>query len=136
MDEAVLREDLADRIAQLREATERLREVLAERPDSHGIVRDSAIKRFEMCMELAWKTLQQFLALENNVQCASPRKCFQAAFKAEVISDDPFLIEMLDMRNLAAHTYKEALAQQLYAKLPSALERFDMLLGHLSATEA
>ncbi|HVB20300.1 MAG TPA: HI0074 family nucleotidyltransferase substrate-binding subunit [Candidatus Paceibacterota bacterium] len=135
MEEGIVKEDFADRIAQLRDARDRLREALAEPADPHGFIRDSAIKRFEMCIELAWKTLQQFLLIEEKVECASPRKCLQAAFKAEVIPDDPFLLEMLDMRNLAAHTYKEALAQELYAKLPDALKRFDMLLERMSVSE-
>ena len=47
------------RIESFRAAEERLEEALSL-PKS-PVVRDSAIKRFELCFELSWKVVQSFL---------------------------------------------------------------------------
>ena len=79
--------------------------------------RDSAIKRFEMTVELAWKTLQKALA-EERIVCRSPRGCFEEAFKLGLVQDDPIWLDMLDTRNLTVHTYDEKYAKTVYKKLP------------------
>ena len=46
-------------IEQLNQAIKRLEEVLAVPKTT--IVRDSAIKRFELTLDLSWKTIKKFL---------------------------------------------------------------------------
>ena len=41
------------------------------------IIRDSAIKRFEICFDLAWKSIKLY-ARNEGIECNSPRKCFKA----------------------------------------------------------
>jgi nucleotidyltransferase substrate binding protein (TIGR01987 family) len=114
-----LRADLAAAVARLEEA-------LALPKD--GIVRDSAIQRFEISFELCWKLLKAHLEDEHNVYCTSPRTCFRAAFKNGVIEDDPFWIELTALRNYTVHTYNEQLADHVYARLPDAARRFRVVL--------
>ena len=109
-----------------------MREVLAEPLDDMGYVRDSAIKRFELCADLSWKCVQHCLEERYNFMCASPRTCFLEAFKAEVLPDDPFYLEILTMRNLATHSYNQKLADRIYQQLPDALHHFDSLASSLS----
>ena len=45
-----------------------------------GIVRDSAILRFELAYEAEWKCVQAFLR-EEGVEAASPRQAFAGAFR-------------------------------------------------------
>jgi hypothetical protein len=45
-----------------------------------GIVRDSAILRFELAYEAGWKCVQAFLRGEG-VEAASPRQAFAGAFR-------------------------------------------------------
>lgn len=92
------------------------------------IVRDSAIQRFEICFELCWKLLKAHLEIEHNVQCTSPRTCFRAAFKNDVLEDDPFWIDLTVLRNYTVHTYSESLADYVYARLPEAARRFRQVL--------
>jgi nucleotidyltransferase substrate binding protein (TIGR01987 family) len=113
-------------------AAERLREALDATPDEHGFVRDSAIQRFEFCTELAWKTLKTHLLLKSGIECRSPKGCVREAFSVGIIEeDDAFWLEMIDMRNDAAHTYDENRAQALFERLPGALTRFESLLAKL-----
>ncbi len=107
-------------------AVKRLKEVL-EQPKNE-FIRDSAIQRFEFCFDLAWKTLKAYLEEKHNVQCVSPKTCFREAYNKEVITDyDTFWLELADKRNLTVHTYKEDLAEEVYAILPKALEKFKEL---------
>lgn len=104
------------------EALNRFEEILKE-PKS-DIVRDSAIKRFEITFDLAWKTMKAFLEEEHNIACLSPKTCFREAFRAGLIEYNEEWLKLADDRNYTAHTYREALAEKIYQKLPQALAMF------------
>jgi nucleotidyltransferase substrate binding protein (TIGR01987 family) len=78
--------------------------------------RDSALKRFEFTVELAWKCVQRFLR-EQEIICRSPKECLKEAFKFGLIEDDPKWIEMMEDRNLIVHTYDEKTAEDVYTRL-------------------
>ncbi len=82
--------------------------------------RDSAIKRFEFTVELAWKCAQKFLR-EQKIICRSPKECLKEAFKLDLIKDDSKWIDMLEDRNLTAHTYDEKTAEKVCNRLPNYL---------------
>lgn len=103
---------------------QRLREILDKEKTVAN--RDSAIKRFEFTVELAWKCIQKFLR-EEEIICRSPKECFKEAFKFGLIEDDPQWIAMLEDRNLTVHTYDEETAEDVYNRLPGYLKYFDSL---------
>lgn len=107
----------------------RLDEVLEQ--EKNDITRDSAIKRFEICFDLCWKTIKVFLEEENNVICVSPKKCFREAHKQGLIDYDNFWIELADARNRTAHIYSEKMAENVFVILPKALEYFKKLLENI-----
>lgn len=80
------------------------------------IVRDSAIKRFELCFDLAWKCIKSY-ARREGIECNSPRSCLKVAFQLNLISYDENWLKMLDDRNLAVHIYREEYAEKLYSRL-------------------
>ena len=97
-----------------KKSLQRLEEILkAEKTVAN---RDSAIKRFEFTVELAWKSIQKFLRGEEII-CRSPKECLKEAFKFGLVEDDPKWIEMLEDRNLTAHTYNEKTAEDVYNRL-------------------
>ncbi len=104
----------------------RFEEVLREAKTD--IIRDSAIKRFELTFDLAWKTLKAFLEDYHNITCASPRNCFREAFRVGLIEYDEYWIQLTSVRNYTVHTYQEAFAEEVYAKLPETLSAFKKLL--------
>ena len=59
-----------------RHSVERLQEILREPKTVAN--RDSAIKRFELTFELAWKSIQAFMKHEG-LLCRSPRVCLWTA---------------------------------------------------------
>ncbi|MBU2454395.1 MAG: nucleotidyltransferase substrate binding protein [Proteobacteria bacterium] len=68
--------------------------------------KEGMIQRFEYTFELAWKTLKDFLEAQN-VDAAYPRQVIKKAFEYEIIEDGETWLEMLEQRNLMAHTYSE-----------------------------
>lgn len=107
-------------------ALERLKEVL-EIPEPDDIVRDSAIKRFEIVFDLGWKCAKAFLEQYMNVSCSSPRGCFRELFRQGLIEHEDFWIEVADTRNYTAHTYSELLANTIFLQLPEAQQHFQGL---------
>ena len=114
---------------QFQQAISRLEEALKE-PKS-GIVRDSAIQRFEFTLDLSWKTAKTFLQEKKGLVCVSPKECFREAYKQGLIEYDDQWLALVDMRNETVHTYNEEVAEKIYNELPRALELFNKLLAVL-----
>tara|TARA_R110002050_G_scaffold176775_1_gene309746 strand:- start:6570 stop:7016 length:447 start_codon:yes stop_codon:yes gene_type:complete len=68
------------------------------------------VKSFEFTFELAWKTLKDYLTYME-VEVKFPREVLKSAFKYELIDDGDIWMDMLQKRNLMAHTYDETNAQ-------------------------
>ena len=114
---------------QFEEAVARFREVLAV--PKTDIVRDSAIQRFEFTIDLAWKTVKAFLEEEKGLRCASPKECFREAYRQGLIEYSDAWLHFVDMRNETVHTYKQQIAEQIYAELPNVLAHAEKLLSAL-----
>ena len=92
------------------------------------VVRDSAIQRFEFTLDLGWKALKAFLEEKKGIVCNSPKECFREAYRQGIIEYDEAWLKLVEMRNETVHTYKEEVADKLYAELPDALAHFKKLL--------
>lgn len=99
---------------ELKRAIRRLREAL-DLPKS-DIIRDSVIQRFEFTVELSWKALQRYLKGSGISESLTPKNTFREAAKLGVVSDPEAWIRFIDARNLSSHTYKESLAEEVYAR--------------------
>jgi len=95
------------------------------------IVRDAAIKRYEICYELAWKSIQEALRNEGLEICKSPKNCFKQAFKQGWIEDEEICADMIQNRNLTTHTYNEDLAEEIYNNLEKYVALFESLLSKI-----
>jgi len=71
------------------------------------------IKAFEYTYELAWNTLKDYLEYQGIVNMAGSRDVIREAFKAGLISDGEKWMEMLQSRNLTAHSYNEDTADEI-----------------------
>lgn len=69
------------------------------------------IKAYEFSFELSWKTLKDLLAW-NGVDARLPREVLKQAFATGLLQDGQLWIDMLEQRNLMAHTYDQAKALQ------------------------
>ena len=69
------------------------------------------IKAYEFSFELSWKTLKDLLAW-NGVDARLPREVLKQAFATGLLQDGQLWIDMLEQRNLMAHTDDQAKALQ------------------------
>lgn len=111
---------------QFQSAIQRLQEVLAI--PMNQIVRDSAILRFEIALDLSWKVLKNYLEAVHGIMCASPKVCYREAFKVGILEYEDKWLTLVDLRNMTMHTYNEQIAENIYRELPSALQLFQALL--------
>ena len=68
--------------------------------------KEGLIQRFEYTFELAWKTLKDYLEAQE-VTAKFPREVIKVAFHYDLIQDGEVWMDMLEKRNLLAHTYDE-----------------------------
>lgn len=125
---------LEEQVNQLQRAVLRIGEVLelVEERELYEIVRDSAIKRFEMAFDLAWKTIKTYLKEKEGLSCNSPRSCLKEAFTQGLIEHDEGWLTLIDLRNEAVHTYNEDFAEKVYDQLPEALRLLKGLLKNIN----
>ncbi len=71
------------------------------------------IQIFEFTFELAWKTVKDFLE-EKEVIVKFPRDTIKEGFMYEIIKDGDLWMDMLQKRNLMAHTYNQHNAALAY----------------------
>lgn len=79
--------------------------------------KEGMIQRFEFSLELAWKTLKDYLEHEGQVIVpVTPRHVIKEAFAARILKDGQTWIAMIDHRNLLSHTYDSgAFEKAVYA---------------------
>lgn len=75
-----------------------------------SMLRDSVIQRFEIAIELFWKTLRAMLALPPD---SGSRKALQEAYRLGWIDDEKTWLALISERNLTSHEYDEAKAIRL-----------------------
>lgn len=100
-----------------------------------ALEREGTIQRFEVAVELAWKTLKDYLEYEGqSLQPVTPCNVIKEAFKAGLLNEAQVWIDMLDHRNLLAHTYDAAhVDQAVIAIRDRYLAAFDALHAWLTA---
>ena len=97
------------------------------------IIRDAAIQRFEFTYELLWKTLKAFLEEYHGIRVNSPRQTFKEAYRIELISNEEVFLDMLEARNLLAHTYSETESIAIYQKFPAYLPVISAAISQLDS---
>lgn len=84
-----------------------LREALAHGPAAlNQLEKEGVVQRFEYTLELAWKTVKDYLEGSGIVLTSvTPRQVIKDAFAAKILADGQTWIAMIDHRNLLSHTY-------------------------------
>lgn len=71
------------------------------------------IQFFEICFELSWNMLKDYLEDQGFIDVKSPRSALKKAFEIGLITEGHQWMELLQDRNLSAHTYDEQKATEL-----------------------
>ncbi len=88
---------------------------LQQDPDNNLIFM-AVIKAYEFTFELSWKTLKDFLAY-NGIDAKLPREVLKQAFATGLVRDGQLWIDMLEQRNLMAHTDDDTRAKQAVQRI-------------------
>ncbi|SMB85817.1 nucleotidyltransferase substrate binding protein, HI0074 family [Desulfonispora thiosulfatigenes DSM 11270] len=95
------------RFQNFQKAYNQFNSAIADFENLSTLEKEGLIQRFEYTFELAWKTLKDYLESEG-VPANFPREVIKAAFHYELIQNGAVWMDMLEKRNLMAHTYNEA----------------------------
>ncbi len=76
-------------------------------PKDRELVAEGTIHRFEMTIELFWKTLQRAIRFEGT-KVNSPRESVKEAFRLGWLHDEKAWLDMVDSRNNTSHEYLDA----------------------------
>lgn len=116
-------------LGNLDKAVNRLQEVALESAASE-IEKDAAIQRFEIAVELTWKTLKKFLE-DFGVIVNTPKDAFFHAFMKKWIRDEKIWLQMMRDRNLCSHVYNEELSRKVFARIKTYLPFFNQTVKTL-----
>ena len=84
-----------------------LAQALARGTDAlNPLEKEGALRRFEYCLDLSWKAAKDYLQESGlRIDPITPREVFRQAAAAGLLTDRQVWIDMLDHRNLLAHSY-------------------------------
>jgi nucleotidyltransferase substrate binding protein (TIGR01987 family) len=104
-------------------------------PSPSELERDGTIQRFEFTFEATWKAGQVFLERQEGIQANSPRATWRALGEAGLLDEVQTIraLEMTDDRNRTAHTYIEAVARQIYERIPIYSDLLTTLVGSMKS---
>ena len=116
----------------LNASLQRLGEALAV-PEDRPLAVDGTIQRFEFTFELFWKVVRRLLARQG-VEANSPKAVLQQAYRLGWLDDEQRWLKLLEDRNLTSHTYREALALEIYRRIPAHYVAMSEAVRKLRAT--
>ena len=100
------------RFANFKKAFLQLKAAMDRFEELDDLSREGLIQRFEYTFELAWKTLKDYNESQGFIT-GTPRETLKQAFQANILDNGEIWMEMLDKRNLMAHTYEENTFRQV-----------------------
>jgi nucleotidyltransferase substrate binding protein (TIGR01987 family) len=123
-------ERLTERLEIAKRALSTLQELLGLDAPSR-VERDAAIQRFEYTCEAVWKAAQRYLQEVEGISIGSPKGSIRSSRDVGLLTDEQTTIglEMVDDRNLAVHTYNEAIAEDIYSSLAAYANLFTVWLA-------
>ena len=112
---------LETRIKQLQSALIRFNEAIEEynaidfSEKNKSYLNDSVIQRFEFCVDLFWKCLKDYIAVEHKLIVASPKSTMQESFNQKIITAQELELfaAMVDDRNNTSHRYDQTMASEI-----------------------
>ncbi|MBK6825872.1 MAG: nucleotidyltransferase substrate binding protein [Chitinophagaceae bacterium] len=106
---------LLDSLGNLRKAVDKLNAAFLI-PKDRELVVEGTIQRFEIVVEILWKSLRRALKYEGvRINPDTPRETMKQAFSAGWLHNEPIWQDLLDRRNTTSHEYlDEALIEDNY----------------------
>ncbi len=86
---------------------------LSKERDLTDLERQGMVQAFEFSFELAWKLIKDYLEYMQ-VEAKFPKDVIKKGFQYDLVDDGDIWMDMLQKRNLMAHTYDEVTAKLAY----------------------
>lgn len=90
---------------------------LAQSRELSELEKQGLIQAFEFVFELAWNVMKDYFLYQGNPAITGSRDAIRTAFKLGLITDGEGWMEMIKSRNQSAHTYNEAVANEINDKI-------------------
>ena len=90
----------------LAEAVGRVKET-----EKDELLRAGLIQMYEIAIELAWKTLKDYLEEQGIAGVSLPKDVVRRAFQEEIVKDGSMWLNALEDRNKTSHIYNESMAE-------------------------
>lgn len=88
--------------------------ILAHQKEKENkFIQDSIIQRYEYTIELAWKTMKDYLEEQGFFNITSPKNVIRKSFEEYIIKDPHGWIKALNDRNNISHAYDENIARKI-----------------------
>ena len=102
-------------------------------PEVIDTIKSGQVQKFEVVVDLLWKTLKVYLYEVNGIVENSPKKVIKQYFQLEECeySDYEWLINMIEMRNQLSHIYSAEKFEQIHSKLPECLTVLKVIISKL-----
>ena len=107
-------------------------ELARTRPLS-DLEKQGLIQAFEFTHELAWNLMRDYFAYQGNTAITGSRDAVREAFSKGLVDDGGGWMEMIGSRNLSSHTYNQAVADEIVARiLDSYFALFESFLARMT----
>ena len=82
-------------------------------------IKSGQVQKFEVCVELFWKTMKKFLYEIHGIEAISPKIVMKQLYRIEYTNEKKYetLIEMINDRNRLSHIYNENQFNEIYCRL-------------------
>lgn len=81
------------------------------------IEKQGLIQSFEFTHELAWNVLKDFLEYQGNFNIKGSRDAVREGYKISLINDGSLWMQMIETRNLTAHSYDKNTAEKVVLQI-------------------
>jgi nucleotidyltransferase substrate binding protein (TIGR01987 family) len=88
-----------------------------EKGELNELEEQGLIQSFEYNYELSWNTIKDFYEHQAETDIQGSRDAIRMAFKRGLIEDGEIWMEMINSRNLTAHTYNEDTASEIVSNI-------------------
>ncbi|MEO6132307.1 MAG: nucleotidyltransferase substrate binding protein [Saprospiraceae bacterium] len=86
-------------------------------PQPTVVEKAGLIQFFEICFELSWNVLKDYLEEQGIMELKYPRESIKKAFETGLIRDGNIWLEALSDRNITSHLYDEPMADKAIAEI-------------------
>ena len=99
----------------------------------HELKRDAVIQRIEYTADTTWKAAKEVLLRRYSLDVRFPKEAFQKCFLVGLVNEETCaaLLRLVDDRNITAHTYSMAKAEEIYGRIPAHAATLGKLLSAL-----